>query len=133
MIAVVLSLFLGPPSAGHVSMNLIPIGVVLLPVAFTLGEIPALVTGIAVALLAHWAPAQFLRPFWQRFLIGGVLGALIGLLWHLFGRHPLGASQSAVVPAWDLAIVTTISGLPGGILAAIFPLRSWVTPLPSGK
>ena len=134
-VALVLSVFLSPPDARvHMILRLVPGLIVLQPFAFMIGEIPALITGFVLALLAHWVPQLFVGPFWRRALLGGLVGAVIGVLWHVFSRHQLLATHNLPpMVASDVLFVAAISGIPGGILGGFFPLRSWAAGAPSNN
>jgi len=115
-------------------LGLVPILIMIQPIAFMLGEIPALVTGLVVGLIAHWVPRLFVGPLWKRGLLGGVAGAIAGTLWHLFSRRQLVATYHLpLMVASDLLAVAVIAGVPGGILSCFFPLRSWVAGAPSNN
>ena len=76
-VAVIFGMFLSLPhgrGVGDMILGLVPILIVIQPIAFMLGEIPALVTGLVVALIAHRVPRLFLGSLWKRGLLGGVVG-----------------------------------------------------------
>ena len=136
-VAVIFGIFLSLPhgrGVGDMILGLVPILIVIQPIAFMLGEIPALVTGLVVGLIAHWVPRLFVGPLWKRGLLGGVAGAIAGTLWYLFSRHQLVATYHLpLMVASDLLAVAVIAGVPGGILSCFFPLRSWVAGAPSNN
>ena len=133
-VALIFGMFLSPSDAGHMILWLVPTLIVIQPFAFMVGEVPALMTGFLVALLAHWAPKIFVGPVWVRVLVGGVVGAVFGVVCHLFSRRQLVATYHLpLVVVSDLLVVAAISGVPGGILGGFFPLRSWVAGAPSNN
>ena len=134
-VALIFSVFLGPSDArGHMILGLVPILIVIQLFAFMIGEVPALITGFVVALLAHWVPQLFVGPLWQRAMLGGLLGAVTGVLWDLFSRRQFVATHNLpFIVASNLLFVAAISGVPGGILGGFFPLRSWVAGAPSNN
>ena len=133
-VALISGMFLSPSDAGHMILGLVPILIVTQPFAFMIGEVPALITGFVVALLAHWVPKLFVGPLWHRALLGGLVGAITGLLWDLFSRRQLVAAHHLpLIVASDLLFMAAISGVPGGILGGFFPLRSWVVGAPSNN
>jgi hypothetical protein len=119
---------------GNMIFGLVPLLILIQPIAFMLGEIPALVTGLVVALVAHRVPRLFAGPLWKRALLGGVTGAIAGAVWYLFSRRQLVATYHLpLIVASDLLTVAVIAGVPGAILGCFFPLRSWVAGAPSNN
>src|SRR5205085_1278744 len=136
-LALILSIFLSSSDArgiGHMILGLVPTLMGIQPFAFMVGEVPALITGFVVALLAHWVPRLFVVPLWRRALLGGLVGTVTGVLWDLFSRRQfVAAHHLPLIVAPDLLFVAAVSGVPGGILGGFFPLRSWLAGPPSNN
>jgi hypothetical protein len=123
--------FLPMPSyvrgTGMAIVSLLPVLVLAQPVAVIVGEVPALVTGVVMALLAYWVPSLFMRSLWQRALLSGLVGAVSGALWHIFSQRQLVATYHLpLFVASDLLVLADISSVPAAILGCVFPLHSWM-------
>ena len=108
-------------------MLLPPVLVAFLPLAFRFGAIPAVSTGLVIALLAHSRPGPSLfGRTWKRAVISGGIGALMGALWGLFSRRHLVAYQELSTLALNFLFECGIAGIPAAILGTYFPRPAWM-------
>ena len=107
-------------------MLLPPVPLFFLPLAFRFGAVPAVSTGLVIALLAHNHPGPFLRHPWKRAVISGVIGGLMGALWGLVSLGHVVVHQQLSTVTFDLLFDCVIAGISAAILGIFFPRRAWV-------
>lgn len=124
--------FLYSVASGHAIGNTLsvlfpPVLLVFLPLAFRFGAIPAVSTGLVIALLAHSHSGPYLfGRTWKRVVISGLIGAFMGALWGLFSRRHLVLYQPLSSVALNSMFECVIAGIPAAILGIYFPRAAWL-------
>jgi hypothetical protein len=111
---------------GNMLIGLVVFLSVLQPLAFSIGGIPALASGVVIAFAAKSYPMLFLGRVWKRAVLSGLVGALATAIWDpLVNRH-IRINQSPALIASNVLVDLTIGGISAAVLGSFLPLRAWL-------
>jgi hypothetical protein len=111
---------------GNMLMGLVVFLSVFQPLAFSIGGVPALASGLVIALAANSYPTLFLGRAWKRAVLSGLVGALATAIWDLLVHRHIRIHQSPALIASNVLVCFTIGGISAAVLGSFLPLRAWV-------
>jgi hypothetical protein len=113
-------------SLGNMLLGFLPALVLVQPIAFHYGELPALCCGIAVAFAACVRPALFLGRTWVRSALSGCMGAIFCAIWDSIFRYHVLLTQSPGTIALNAMHIAAIGGVVSALIGSAIPVRSWI-------
>ena len=112
------------PNVGNILLGFVPMLILFQPFAFMFGFVPALLSGILIALVAHRRPSLFLGHVWRRMALCGCVGAAMSAFWDLIWRYKPMTSQGLMTS--DALLMAGFGGISCALLGRVFPTRGWV-------
>ena len=107
-------------------MGLVVFLSVFQPLAFSIGGVPALASGLVIALAANSYPTLFLGRVWKRAVLSGLVGARAIAIWDQLVHRHIRIQQSPALIASNVLFCFTIGGIAAAVLGSFLPLRAWV-------